>query len=49
MCIIALNVEPCGAFHCPVHHYSMCTYNEILPGFKARWDRQGGVLIVYEL
>ena len=49
MCKIPLNTEPSGAFHCPVHHYSMCTYNEILPGFKERCDKQSGVLVVYEL
>lgn len=39
---IPLNTEPNGAFHCPMHHYYMTTYNEILAGFKARCDRQGG-------
>lgn len=49
MCKIPLNTETCGAFHAPIRHYYMCTFNEILPGFKARCDRQCGVLIVYEL
>ena len=49
MCNIPLNTEQSGAFHCPVHHYSMCTFNEILLGFKERCDRQAGILIVYEL
>ena len=49
MCNIPLNTEQSGVFHCPVHHYSMCTFNEILLGFKERCDRQAGILIVYEL
>lgn len=49
MCVVALNAEPCGAFHCPVCHYEATTFNEILPGFRERCNKAGGVLVIYEL
>ena len=45
---IPLNTETdTGAFHCPIHHYYMCTFNEILQWFKPRCDRAPGVLEIY--
>ena len=47
MCIILLNTEPGGAFHCPLCHYYMTTFNEILDGFRERCNKAAGVLEVW--